>query len=301
MTNQYPTLDIEARLTGVPVAESQRTFDIDALRPSASAAESSAASPSRFDIEMLRQSILEGQEYRRSYLSDVLRPSASAASPSKFDIEMLRQSLLKEQEYRRSYLSGGTQKRGFLEFRFGTVASGKSTHLLVAIHAYKTHDKHNVMLITSGVDTRNGRGVVWSRVPGLQRHADVVLKSGDDLPDVDPDVTSCVFVDECQFLCPAQIEQLWFISTRVPVICYGLRTDYMGELFPASAKLMALADNLVKIESICHYCGEPAMYNLKLNNGKPTFDSGRRVEIGAEDLYVPGCSKCVIEFELSEN
>ena len=106
----------------------------------------------------------------------------------------------------------------------------------------------------------------------------------------------CILVDEAQFLSVSLIDQLREIATdrRIPVICYGLRTDFRNQFFEGSRRLMEIADSIEEIKTTCAHCTKKAIFNLKLTDGRPTL-AGPKIELGAEELYLPVCSACYRE------
>jgi len=104
---------------------------------------------------------------------------------------------------------------------------------------------------------------------------------------------SCVIVDEAQFLSTAIIDQLRYVATvmNIPVICYGLRTDFRGELFEGAKRLFEIADTFEEVKTTCNYCNKKAIFNLKLVDGMPTL-IGPTIELGTEEKYLPTCSSC---------
>jgi thymidine kinase len=185
-----------------------------------------------------------------------------------------------------------------LYFRYGTVSSAKTLNLLAVAHNYRQQGKE-VLLVKPALDTRFGLDAIKTRA-GLEMPADVLAPADGKilLPALD-DIT-CILVDEAQFLHPDAIDQLRFITHAavdpkpmpgIPVICYGLRTDFRRQLFPASQRLLELADSLEEIKTICHYCLRKAIFNLKLLDGKPTL-AGPSVELGCEEKYLPVCANC---------
>ena len=143
------------------------------------------------------------------------------------------------------------------------------------------------------MDTRFGRDIIKTRA-GLELPADcLVPRVG---PFTLPDLTGfvCVLVDEAQFLTNHDIDVLHNCvheAPKIPVICYGLRTDFRRQLFPASQRLLELADSIEEIKTICHFCLRKAVFNLKLLNGRPTL-TGPTIELGAEEKYLPVCAGC---------
>jgi thymidine kinase len=178
-----------------------------------------------------------------------------------------------------------------LYFRHGTMGSAKTLNLLAVAHNYRAQGKR-VMLLKPKLDDRFGAGDIASRA-GLRAEADLLLDSGTEL---DPRVfegVDCVLVDEAQFLSVYCIEQLRTLTKthNVPVICYGLRSDFRTRLFPGSQRLLELADAIEEVKVTCQFCNRKAIYNMRFAAGKPTL-SGAQVELGAEEAYRPVCFRC---------
>jgi len=178
-----------------------------------------------------------------------------------------------------------------LYFRHGAVSSAKSMNLLAVAHSYRAQGK-NVILMKPSMDDRFGKGVIKSRA-GLEQDADVLIGPSTNLLDIKPMDCHCVLVDESQFLSPVHIEQLRKITDqwRVPVICYGLRTDFRTNLFPGSKRLMELADSIEEVKTTCFFCNKKAILNLKHVNGVADVE-GPAVQLGAEEKYFPACYLC---------
>jgi thymidine kinase len=179
-----------------------------------------------------------------------------------------------------------------LYFRYGTVSSAKTLNLLAVAHNYRQQNKR-VLLLKPAIDTRFGRDVIKTRA-GLEAEADMLVPDDGEWNFPDMAGVVCFLVDEAQFLPAHFVDRLHSIAhgnPGVPVICYGLRTDFRRQLFPASQRLMELADSVEEIKTICHYCLRKAVFNLKLLNGKPTL-CGPSVELGAEEKYLPVCAAC---------
>jgi thymidine kinase len=178
-----------------------------------------------------------------------------------------------------------------LYFRYGTVGSAKTLNLLAVAHAYTQQDKR-ILLIKPAIDTRFGQDVVRSRA-GLERAADLIVGADWRLDPVAFAGIACVLVDEAQFLSPAVVSQLRLAATEldIPVIAFGLRTDFRTRLFPGAARLMELADEITEVKTTCFTCNRKAVFNLKLVGGRPTRD-GPQVELGAEEKYLPACPRC---------
>lgn len=181
-----------------------------------------------------------------------------------------------------------------LYFRYGAVGSAKTLNLLAVAHAYNQQDK-TIVLIKCELDTRFGKTAVKSRA-GLEREADLLVTPESILPKEKFQGVHCILVDEAQFLSDSVVEQLRDVATslKIPVICYGLRTDFRGRLFEGSKRLMELADEIAEIKTTCYFCNRRAVFNLKLQNGVPTLD-GPVIDLGTEEKYVPSCPPCYQE------
>jgi len=179
-----------------------------------------------------------------------------------------------------------------LYFRYAAMNAGKSTALLQVAHNYEERG-HGVRLFTAQIDDRYGRGTITSRL-GPQREAEVFGPETDflALPLRLPDV-SCVLIDEAQFLLKPQVWALHELAhvRNVPVICYGLRTDFQGELFPGSATLLALADEMDEMKTICD-CGRKATMNMRVDANNRKVTEGNQVEIGGNARYRAVCGRC---------
>ncbi len=178
-----------------------------------------------------------------------------------------------------------------LYFRHGTMDSAKTLNLLAVAHNYKSQGKR-VVLMKPRLDDRFGSSAIASRA-GLEAPADVLLDAETILDPADFEDVDCVLVDEAQFLAPAIIEQLRELTLRpgLPVICYGLRTDFRTRLFAGSMRLMELADSIEEVKVTCQFCNRKAIYNLRLVNGRGTL-SGAQIELGANERYAPVCCVC---------
>lgn len=177
-----------------------------------------------------------------------------------------------------------------LYFHYSTMNAGKSTLLLQAAHNYRERGME-VLLLTAGVDTRHGAGRIASRI-GLAEAAEVFGPQDDLLARIArASGLACVFVDEAQFLTPAQVWQLARAvdDLGLPVMCYGLRVDFRGELFPGSASLLALADELREVRTICH-CGRKATMVVRQVDGRAVLE-GEQVQIGGNETYVSLCRR----------
>lgn len=181
-----------------------------------------------------------------------------------------------------------------LYFRYGAMNCGKTTALLQVAHNYKQNGM-NVIVIKSSVDKKGDKNIV-SRI-GISREVDLLLPPDETIKDnVNLNNLNCILVDEVQFLTPQQIKELWIISklNDIPVICYGLKTNFKGELFPGSKTIIELADELEELSTICK-CGKKAHFNSRIENGEYVIN-GMEVAIdGIDATYEPLCGKCYIE------
>ena len=181
-----------------------------------------------------------------------------------------------------------------LYFRYGAMNSSKTANLLMVSHNYRSQGK-TVILIKPAIDTRFGTDTINSRT-GLSERVHVFVDINTNLSNLNIKDVDCILVDECQFLCPEHIDQLRQLSLQVPVICYGLRTDYRAKLFPGSQRLLELADNIEEIKTICVKCNKKAIINakfIKQNNEIIIIKDGSELpDLGDEDKYQPMCWKC---------
>ena len=180
-----------------------------------------------------------------------------------------------------------------LYFYYAAMNAGKSTVLLQSSHNYRERGLSTI-LFTPAIDTRYKKGTIYSRI-GLSEPA-WTFQTVDDLYErVSAHLKSglscaCVLIDEAQFLTRAQVNQLTLITDElaIPVLAYGLRTDFRGDLFPGSQYLLAWADELVEIKTICH-CGRKATMNLRINAEGRAIREGEQVLIGGNEAYVSTC------------
>ena len=170
--------------------------------------------------------------------------------------------------------------------------AGKSTILLQASHNYQERGMHT-LLLTAKLDIRSGPGVIASRI-GLDATASTfredtdlyhLIKTADS-----EQKRSCVLVDEAQFLSKAQVWQLARVVDKltIPVLCYGLRVDFRGELFPGSLTLLAIADEIKEIKTICH-CGRKATMVVRKTPDGKILDQGSQIQIGGNETYTSRC------------
>jgi thymidine kinase len=184
-----------------------------------------------------------------------------------------------------------------LYFRYSAMNAGKSTALLQVAHNYEEHGR-NVWMFTSEVDDRYGKGLVTSRL-GPQRNAFTFDPQTDFYARlVDAENLSCVLVDEAQFLSPEQVRQLHRVAhvVGIPVICYGLRSDFLGDPFPGSVYLLTLSDSLEELKNICS-CGRKATMNVRVDASGRRIVHGEQIAIEGQNHYVQMCGKCFYRTE----
>ena len=181
-----------------------------------------------------------------------------------------------------------------LKFKYGTMASGKSLHLLSTAYQFKINGI-NYKLLKSSVDTRDN-GVISSRI-GIEEPC-ITINPGDNIWSfIQPLTTSNVkwlLVDEAQFLTTSQVDELAYFVDKygINVICYGLRTDYQTHLFEGSKRLFEIADSFEELPSYCE-CGTKNSVNARIdNNGDIDFTDGDQIEIGGDSRYKSMCRRC---------
>jgi len=222
-------------------------------------------------------------------------PSSTAHSPSRLYFRSARPQpafLPPRSTPKSKQLSGITHRTiamAKLYFRYGAVSSAKTLNLLATAHTYKAQGKR-VVVLKPALDTRFGANSVASRA-GLDRDADLLLEHTTVLPTALFADCHCVLVDECQFVSAFVIDQLRQIATlqNVPVIAYGLRTDFRSQLFEGSKRLFEVADSIEEVKTTCTFCNKKATFNLKSADGVPTLEGPQRT-LGCEELYLPVCS-----------
>lgn len=176
-----------------------------------------------------------------------------------------------------------------LYFYYSTMNAGKSTALLQAAHNYSERGMSTEKFIAR-LDHRAG-GRIASRI-GIESHAKHFDADTDFWALLSPLKTHCVLIDEAQFLTKEQVRQLARVvdEANIPVMCYGLRTDFRGELFPGSAALLAWADTLTELKTIC-FCGRKATMVVRVSPKGEVERTGQQIEIGGNDRYVSLCRK----------
>lgn len=177
-----------------------------------------------------------------------------------------------------------------LYFRYSAMNAGKSTYLLQVAHNYESNGQQ-VTLYTAAVDDRYGVGRITSRL-GISKEASVFSADTNYEQVLDSSV-ACVLIDEAQFLQPEQVRQLhrWAHEHGVPVLCFGIRSDFRGQPFPGSAHLLTLADDLEEIKTVCA-CGKKATMNMRVDDLGNRVLEGSQVCIGGNSRYRQVCASC---------
>ena len=181
-----------------------------------------------------------------------------------------------------------------LYFHYSTMNAGKSTLLLQASHNYRERGM-DTYLVTAQFDDRAGEGRIGSRI-GIGELADTFAPDEDLFAKIALRLAegpvACIFFDEAQFLSRDQVWQLARVvdDLRVPIMCYGLRVDFQGQLFPGSAALLALADEMREVRTICH-CGKKATMVVRKDADGRVLTDGDQVQIGGNERYVSLCRR----------
>ncbi len=180
-----------------------------------------------------------------------------------------------------------------LYFKFGAMGCSKTAQALITKFNYEERNM-KVLLLKPAIDTRDGAAVVRSRI-GLQQDA-VSVQSDEDLFQLyEQNYPDCnvIIVDECQFLTPEQVDELSDIvlQKNIPVLCFGLATDFTTHLFPGSKRLFEIAESISEIKSVCT-CGAKATVNARLDDDGNVVTEGSQVLLGGNDRYVAMCRRC---------
>ena len=181
-----------------------------------------------------------------------------------------------------------------LHYFYSTMNAGKSTSLLQSNHNYKENNLKTLLFIPKEDESFNN-GKIVSRI-GLEANAIIVNHEYDFFSEIKKLASStihCILIDEAQFLKAEQINQLSRVadSLNIPVMCYGIRTDFRGELFEGSASLLALADNLIELKTVCSECPRKATMVVRLNEDGKVVTEGSQVQLGGNDIYKVVCRK----------
>ena len=183
-----------------------------------------------------------------------------------------------------------------LYFKYGAMGSSKTAQALITKYNYEENEM-SVWLIKPSADTRDGIDILRSRI-GLEAKVEVITPQVDVYERfVQTRKGHCdvIIVDECQFMTPEQIQQLRAIvdDVNIPVLCFGLRTDFLTRLFPGSQRLMELADCIEEIKTMCD-CGNKATVNARIDSDGHIVTEGAQVQLGGNDSYIAMCHRCWI-------
>ena len=183
-----------------------------------------------------------------------------------------------------------------LYFKYGAMGSSKTAQALITKYNYEENDL-SVWLLKPSADTRDGETILRSRI-GLEAEVEIIPPETDVLQlfrDTRLGKCDVIIVDECQFLTQPQIDQLRSIvdEHNIPVMCFGLRTDFQTKLFPGSLRLMEVADTIQEIKTICD-CGAKATVNARIDSTGHIVTQGAQVVLGGNDSYIAMCHKCYV-------
>ena len=180
-----------------------------------------------------------------------------------------------------------------LYFKYGAMGSSKTANALITRFNYQERNM-KVWLIKPSIDDRDGANIIRSRI-GLEAVADVITPDADILSlfEEGHSNSDVIITDECQFFTPEQIDQLRTIVDvyDIPVMCFGLRTDFLTHLFPGSRRLFEVADSITEIKTICS-CGDKATVNARIDENGHVVTTGSQILIGGNDSYIAMCHKC---------
>jgi len=181
-----------------------------------------------------------------------------------------------------------------LHFFYSTMNAGKSTSLLQSNHNYLESNLDTIIFLPDETN-KSSKGQIVSRI-GLKAKAVIADKDFNFIVYIKKNKTSklsCILIDEAQFLSKIQIRQLGEVADKlnIPVMCYGIRTDFRGELFEGSSELLALADNLIELKTICYDCGRKATMVVRIDKDGGVVTKGSKIQIGGNDQYTPVCRK----------
>ncbi len=188
-----------------------------------------------------------------------------------------------------------------LYFKFGAMGCSKTAQALITKFNYEERNM-KVLLLKPAIDTRDGATVVKSRI-GLYQDA-IAVGKGENLYDLyEKKYSDCdvIIVDECQFLAPEQVDELAdiVIDKNIPVLCFGLSTDFTTHLFPGSKRLFEIAESISEIKSVCT-CGAKATVNARLDDSGRIVTEGSQVLLGGNDRYVAMCRKCWLKYRAEQ-
>jgi len=191
------------------------------------------------------------------------------------------------------FIKDGSTTMAKLYFKYGAMGSSKTAQALITKFNYEERDM-KVWLIKPALDDRDGKTILRSRI-GLQAECDVI-NLNDNIYDIylkDHNDCDVIITDECQFFTAEHIDELRRLVDEkgIPVLCFGLRADFMCHLFPGSKRLFELADSIAEIKTICS-CGAKATVNARIDENKKVVTEGNQVLLGSNDQYIAMCHKC---------
>lgn len=188
-----------------------------------------------------------------------------------------------------------------LYYKYGTMNSGKTIEILKVAHNYEEQEKP-VVIMTSAIDTRDGFGIVSSRI-GMRREAVAIEDDTDIFGFVEKIAPKpyCVLIDEAQFLKRHHVYDLARVVDElgIPVMAFGLKNDFQNNLFEGSKQLLLLADKIEEIKTICQYCSRKATMVLRVENGQPVYE-GNQIKIGGHESYISVCRRHYFRPELTD-
>ena len=189
-----------------------------------------------------------------------------------------------------------------LYFKFGAMGCSKTAQALITKFNYEERNM-KVLLLKPAIDNRDGADIVKSRI-GLKEEAVTVKENENIFEKYEKNYSDCnvIIVDECQFLTPEQVDQLSdiVIYKDIPVLCFGLSTDFTTHLFPGSKRLFEIAESISEIKSVCT-CGAKATVNARIDGNGRIVTEGSQVLIGGNDSYMAMCRKCWLKRRAQES
>lgn len=176
-----------------------------------------------------------------------------------------------------------------LYFKYGCMNSSKSANLLMIKHNYEEQG-FRVTLFKPSIDDREGLGIIKSRV-GMESKCTLVYPHSTIFDLFHYETTDVIMVDEAQFLSEAQVDELYKISFKIPVLCFGLLIDFSQHLFPGSKRLLELSESLQEIKTVCK-CGKKATINARFDYNGRVITTGEQIDIGGNEKYKALCKEC---------
>lgn len=181
-----------------------------------------------------------------------------------------------------------------LYFKYGCMNSSKSTNLLMIKYNYEEQG-FRVVLLKPSIDDREGAGIIKSRV-GMESKCTLVYPNSSIFDLFQYESADVIMVDEAQFLSEAQVDDLYKISFKLPVLCFGLLTDFSQHLFPGSKRLIELSESLQEIKTVCK-CGKKATINARFDSTGHVITKGEQIDIGGNEKYKALCKECFEELK----